>query len=137
MASKRPRSGGGRKRDDSVPEVVASDTPATPAPAPSAVSPAAAAAASGGAPAAQPGPDIKWDQSQMRSAYANVCNVVTTREEFILMFGTNQAFDAAQNEVTVKLSSRLVFNPQAAKRIAKALGGVMREYEARYGEVKA
>ena len=30
---------------------------------------------------------IKWDDSNMRSGYANVCNVTSTREEVVLLFG--------------------------------------------------
>jgi len=30
------------------------------------------------------GPTIKWDDSQMKSGYANVCNVTSTREEVVL-----------------------------------------------------
>ena len=30
------------------------------------------------------GTKIKWDDSNMKSAYANVCNVSSTREEVVL-----------------------------------------------------
>jgi len=36
-------------------------------------------------------PTIRWDDSNLKSSYANVCNVASTREEVVLMFGTNQA----------------------------------------------
>jgi len=35
---------------------------------------------------------VRWDDSSMRSAYANVCNVAGTREEIVLLFGMNQAW---------------------------------------------
>jgi hypothetical protein len=37
--------------------------------------------------AAAAGPKIRWDDSNMKSSYANVCNVASTREEFVLLFG--------------------------------------------------
>jgi len=76
---------------------------------------------------------IKWDDSSMRSAYANVCNVAGTREEFILLFGMNQAWNADQKELTVHLSDRVVMSPFAAKRLALLLNNVVRDYEAKHG----
>jgi hypothetical protein len=37
-------------------------------------------------------PKVNWDDSDMRSSYANVCNVSSTREEVVILFGTNQAW---------------------------------------------
>ena len=37
------------------------------------------------------GMKIKWDDSNMRGACANRCNVSSTREEVLLVFGLNQA----------------------------------------------
>ncbi len=33
---------------------------------------------------------VRWDDSNMKSTYANVCNVAGTREEIVLLFGMNQ-----------------------------------------------
>ena len=76
---------------------------------------------------------IKWDDSGMRSTYANVCNVAGTREEFVLLFGMNQAWNPNQKELTVHLSDRIVMNPFAAKRLAALLAGVIRDYEPKHG----
>lgn len=81
-------------------------------------------------------PRIKWDDSNMRSSYANVCNVSSTQEEVVLMFGINQAWNAAQREVTVQLAERVILSPYAAKRLANVLGNVMREYESRFGDIR-
>ena len=81
-------------------------------------------------------PKVIWDDSKMRTAYANVCNVLGTREEIMLLFGANQAWHGGQKEVTVLLSDRIVLNPYAAKRLFQLLGQGLREYEARYGELK-
>ena len=88
-------------------------------------------------PAAPEGaPKIKWDDSAMRTSYANVCNVLGTREEIMLLFGANQAWHGGQKEVTVLLSDRVVLNPYAAKRLHNMLEQGLKEYEARYGELK-
>lgn len=90
------------------------------------------------APAATPAgsPKVKWDDSSMRTAYANVCNVIGTREEIMLLFGANQAWQGGQKEVTVVLSDRVVLNPYAAKRLYQLLEQGIKEYETRFGEMK-
>ena len=82
------------------------------------------------------GPKVVWDDSKMQTSYANVCNVLGTREEIMLLFGANQAWHGGQKEVTVALSERIVLNPFAAKRLLQLLGQGLKEYEARYGELK-
>ncbi len=76
---------------------------------------------------------ITWDDSNMRSTYANVCNVAGTREEVVLLFGMNQAWHSAQEEVTIKLADRVVMSPFVAKRLSILLGNVLRDYETKYG----
>ena len=76
---------------------------------------------------------IKWDDSNMKSSYANVCNVTSTREEVVMLFGMNQAWNRGQKEVTIELNNRIVISPYAAKRLSLLLGGVVKEYESRFG----
>ena len=78
---------------------------------------------------------IRWDSTNMRSAYANVFNVAGTREEVVLFFGMNQSWDATQREVTVQLSDRIVLSPFVAKRLSLVLSNVIRDYESRYGKL--
>ena len=92
--------------------------------APSTVTQRAAAAAT---------PSVKWDDANMRSSYANVCNVASTREEVVLLFGINQAWHAGQKEVTVQLTDRIILSPFAAKRLALLLTNLLREHENRFG----
>lgn len=80
-------------------------------------------------------PSIHWDDTNLRSVYANVCNVSSTKEEVTLLFGTNRAWRFGQKEVAIELSDRVILNPYAAKRLAKLLGGVVHEYEQRFGEL--
>jgi hypothetical protein len=78
-------------------------------------------------------PKINWDQTKMKTTYANVCNVSSTREEVSILFGTNQTVNVAQNGITVELTDRIILNPYAAKRLAHILSGVLQQYEAAFG----
>ncbi len=91
----------------------------TPAPAPEATAPSV--------------PKIRWDDTSMKSSYANVCNVASTREEVVLLFGVNQAWQAGQPEIPIQLTDRIIMSPFVAKRLALLLGNVLREYEGRFG----
>jgi hypothetical protein len=86
-----------------------------------------------GAAAAAGGFRVRWDDSNMRSLYSNVCNVTGTREEVVLLFGVNQNWNSAAKELVVQLLDRVVLNPYAAKRLHMLLGRVLQEYETRYG----
>lgn len=79
------------------------------------------------------GTKIKWDDTNMKSSYANVCNVTSTREEVVMLFGINQAWNRGQKEVTIQLTDRIIISPYAAKRLTMLLDGVMKEYESRFG----
>jgi len=79
------------------------------------------------------GMKIKWDDSSMKSSYANVCNVTSTREEVVVLFGMNQAWNRGQKEVTIQLTDRIVISPYAAKRLSMLLQAVVGEYEKRFG----
>lgn len=78
-------------------------------------------------------PKVRWDDSAMKTSYANVCNVASTREEVTLLFGTNQTWHSGQEEVSVRLSDRIILSPFAAKRLAMLIGNVVGEYEKRFG----
>ena len=86
-----------------------------------------------GTTAGEGGIRVRWDDANMRSNYANVCNVAGTREEIVLLFGVNQNWNAAQKELVVQLLDRITLNPYAAKRLNMLLGRVIKESESRYG----
>jgi len=79
------------------------------------------------------GTKLKWDDTNMKSSYANVCNVTSTREEVVMLFGVNQAWNRGQKEVTIQLTDRIIISPYAAKRLSMLLQGVVGEYEKRFG----
>jgi hypothetical protein len=77
---------------------------------------------------------VNWDDSKMVTTFANVVNVLVTREELTLLFGMNQTWNMADTkELTVQLSNRIVLTPYAAKRLLTLLTARMRDYEARLG----
>ena len=80
-------------------------------------------------------PQVVWDDSKMKSTYANVCNVSSTREEVVVLFGTNQAWKGSEQEVTVQLSDRVILSPFAAKRLSLLLTNVVAQYESRFGSL--
>jgi hypothetical protein len=82
-------------------------------------------------------PSVNWDDSGMSTSYANVVNAFSTREEFTLLFGTNQTWSlGAGKTVDIKLSNRLVMNPLVAKRLHVLMGRLLEEYESRYGTLE-
>jgi hypothetical protein len=95
---------------------------------------AAPAAAAQQAAAAQT--RILWDDTNMRSGYANVANVAGTREEIVLLFGMNQAWHAGQKDIKIQLMDRIVMSPFAAKRLSMLLNQVLQDYENRYGQLE-
>ena len=79
---------------------------------------------------------IVWDDSNMRSVYANVSNVAGGREEIVLLFGMNQSWHAAQKEVKVQLTDRVVLSPFAAKRLSILLSNLLADYEKKFGKLE-
>jgi hypothetical protein len=75
---------------------------------------------------------VHWDDSSMRSCYANIFNVATTREEVMLLFGTSRAWTQVTDELTVDLAERVILNPMAAKRLMIMLQRSIEEYERNY-----
>jgi hypothetical protein len=79
---------------------------------------------------------VRWDNSNMHSAYANVANAAGTREEIVLIFGMNQAWNAEEKEMTIQVSNRIVMSPYVAKRLAGLLNNVIKDYETKYGKLE-
>jgi len=82
------------------------------------------------------GTQVRWDTKNLKSSYANVCSVTSTREEVVLNFGINQAWERAAAQMEVELTNRIILSPFAASRLLEMLNKLMAEYESRYGELK-
>jgi hypothetical protein len=78
---------------------------------------------------------VRWDDTNLKSSYANVCNVSSTRSEVVLVFGINEAWERGQPEIKVELSNRIILSPVAAKQLSDLLSRVVGEYETRFGQL--
>ena len=79
-------------------------------------------------------PKVNWDDSSMRTTYANVVNGTSTQEEVSIFFGTNQTWNLKEEtELKINLSDRIVLTPLAARRLWVLLGGILKAYETRFG----
>lgn len=82
-------------------------------------------------------PTVDWDDSEMRSTYANVVNASSTREEVTVFFGSNLTWNPAKaSTFHVKLTDRIILNPHAAKRLWILLGVILNQYERRFGKIE-
>lgn len=81
-------------------------------------------------------PKVRWDDANLKSSYANVCTVTGTREEVVLMFGVNQAWQGGQSEVKVQLTDRIILSPFGAKRLFMLLQRAVAQYEQRFGPLE-
>jgi hypothetical protein len=82
---------------------------------------------------------LRIDTSNLKSSYCNMCNATSTREEVVLNFGINQNWDQPArpaDELSVEMQHRIILSPFAAKRLAAALTELIKEHEARYGELR-
>lgn len=82
-----------------------------------------------------PGARVRFDTSNIKSSYANVCTMNSTREEVVINFGLNQSWERTANEVQVELSNRIILSPFAANRMLEMLQKLVEEYEKRYGAI--
>ena len=78
----------------------------------------------------------KWKVDGLKSSYVNFANANSTREEVVLNFGVNAAWDRSQAEVEIELSHRIVMSPFAARRLADLMNKLVAQYESRYGKMK-
>ena len=78
-------------------------------------------------------PQVNWNDKNMATTYANVCNVAFTQEEVVLLFGMNQNWHGDVDEITIKLAKRMIMSPHAARRLQALLGNLLAQYESRFG----
>lgn len=79
---------------------------------------------------------VRVNTTELKSSYCNVCNASSTREEMILTFGSNHDWDLEQKMREVQLHHRIILSPFAAKRLQEMLTKLIRDHEARFGELK-
>lgn len=89
-----------------------------------------------GGDAAPEVPKVVWKDDNTRTTYANVVNCISSREEVMIFFGTNQSWNVEPGgELKVDLTDRMILNPHAAKRLLTLLAAVLAQYEKRHGKI--
>ena len=66
----------------------------------------------------------RWVDTGARTAYANSCSLQSSAEAVFAHFGMDE-----------RLSQRIVISPAMAKRLVALLAKIVKDYEARYGEL--
>lgn len=92
----------------------------------------------GGAPAPQQGgqqQQIQLDTNQMETTYANFFALAGSPDELTIYLGVNTPIPGAQQPI-VKVSQRLVVQPQIAKRLMLALQQTVKAHEDRFGPIE-
>jgi len=69
-------------------------------------------------------PSPRWDAGALQTSYANACALHSTREAVEAFFGIDR-----------RLTHRIVIAPTMAKRLARLLSRVVRDYEREFGEL--
>jgi hypothetical protein len=82
---------------------------------------------------AEPGQKIVWNDEALRSSYANVVNVLASREEVSLLFGQSRNWKPDEAEVLVDLQHKMVLSPLSAKRLSFLLGNAVAAWEQKFG----
>jgi len=83
---------------------------------------------------------LRIDDSKIENVYANAFRTTATAEELSLDLGVNSLRPSTREEnaidVVFESSTRLIMNYYMAKRLALALGRLVRNYEQRFGELE-
>lgn len=88
------------------------------------------------ATATQPQTQIQVDSSNLKTHYANVVGIAANINEIYLTFGVNtDPYNPAPAE-SVKLDSRVVMTPDAAKRLCLNLNATLAAFEQRFGVIE-
>lgn len=87
----------------------------------------------------QPQVRVRVDERDMTTSYANAFRANPTADEVMIDFGINLPAGNPQDgqpEIAFQISDRIVMNFYAAKRLALALGQIVRRYEQEFGELE-
>jgi len=86
---------------------------------------------------------LRVDERNMTSSYANAFRTNGTAEEIMLDFGVNLVNPVAQAgqeqpqpEIVFQVNDRVIMNYYSAKRLALALGQLIRRHEEQFGELE-
>jgi len=93
--------------------------------------------AAGGAQQTPGGTTLRVRGQDVKTSYANMCLLLSTREEMIMDFGlTLVGGPAEQREANMTVSNRIIMGLPAAKRLAIALSQAIQRYENTFGVIE-
>ncbi len=76
-----------------------------------------------------------WDDKNLSTSFADVCNVSCSGEDITLLFGRTEP-GLTEGEWQAKLTDRIHLTPSVAKELAKVSQTVLSEHVKRYGAFK-
>ena len=83
---------------------------------------------------------VRIDESNVKTSYASGFRPIATAEEVILDFGLNLARLTGDKETPYEVvfqgNNRVIMNYYSTKRLAIALGQLVRRYEEKFGELE-
>jgi hypothetical protein len=83
---------------------------------------------------------LRLDERNLKSSYANAFRTNATAEEVMVDFGLNQVVppskQGGQPEILFQVNERVIMNYFQAKRLALALGQIIRRHEEQFGEIE-
>ena len=83
---------------------------------------------------------LRVDERNMRTTYANAFRTNGTPDELMIDFGLNLVNPATQKEgqpqITFRVNDRVVMNYYSAKRLAVTLGQLIHRHEEQFGELE-
>lgn len=84
---------------------------------------------------------LRIDERDMNTVYANAFRTNGTAEEVVLDFGLNTTVPQAEGEqgaphIVFKVNERVIMNYYSAKRLAITLSQLIRNHEEQFGELE-
>jgi len=83
---------------------------------------------------------LRFDERNLHTSYANAFRSDATADEVMLYFGLNLvnpvAVQQGNPEIIFQANERIIMNYAMAKRLALALGQVIRRHEDQFGEIE-
>jgi hypothetical protein len=82
------------------------------------------------------GTQLRIDDSDANVCYSSISRVAGTAEEILIDFAHGVRPTGDPGVAVLKVDSRVILSPWAAKRLALALGQAIHRYEQTYGELE-
>ena len=81
---------------------------------------------------------LRLDERQMQTTYANALRSNGTAEEVMLDFGLNTPAPVRRDkpEIVFQVTNRIIMNYYSAKRLAMTLTQIVRRHEEQFGELE-